>query len=264
MATHSSTLAWKVPWMEEPSKLQSMGLQTVAHDWATSVASLIAQLVKNQPVMWETGFDHLFGRSPGEGKGYPLQYSGLDNFMESQRVRCDWVTFTIIYSPTLANIWASLLAQMMKHLPAICEAQVWFLGWEDPLEKEMATHSSILAWRIPWTEEPGRLQSIGLQRVRDDRATSLLLKKNIAHLVIKFIILSFVNSLYCPYLKMGLALFRASSVLLCGSSLISDHDWTMSCVDFHKGSVWWVRIRVYTCFWIPKFYLMSSSSTLGC
>ena len=75
MSSHSCTLAWKVPWMEEPSQLQSMGLQTVAHDWATSVASLIAQLVKNQPGMWETGFDHLLGRSPGEGKGYPLQYS---------------------------------------------------------------------------------------------------------------------------------------------------------------------------------------------
>ena len=51
----------------------------------------------------------------------------------------------------------TLVAQMVKHLPAIRETQVRSLGWEDPLEKEMATHSSILAWRIPWTEEPGRL-----------------------------------------------------------------------------------------------------------
>ena len=55
---------------------------------------------------------------------------------------------------------------MVKKLPAMQEAQVRSLGLEDPLEKEMATHSSILAWRIPWTEEPGRLQSMGLQRVR--------------------------------------------------------------------------------------------------
>ena len=48
------------------------------------------------------------------------------------------------------------------------ETQVQFLDWEDPLEKEMATHSSILAWKIPWTEEPGGLQSMGLQRVRHD------------------------------------------------------------------------------------------------
>ena len=53
-------------------------------------------------------------------------------------------------------------------LPAVRETQVRSLGWEDPLEKEMATHSSILAWRVPWTEEPGRLQSIGLQRVGHD------------------------------------------------------------------------------------------------
>jgi len=52
------------------------------------------------------------------------------------------------------------------------ETWVWSLGHEDPLEKEMATHSSILAWRIPWTEEPGGLQSIGLQRVRHDWATN--------------------------------------------------------------------------------------------
>ena len=50
------------------------------------------------------------------------------------------------------------------------ETQVWLLGWEDPLEKEMATHSSILGWEIPWTEEPGRLQSIGLHRVGCDRS----------------------------------------------------------------------------------------------
>ena len=52
---------------------------------------------------------------------------------------------------------AFLVAQMVKHLPAIRETWVQSLGWEDPLEKEMATHSSTLAWKIPWTEEPGRL-----------------------------------------------------------------------------------------------------------
>jgi len=61
---------------------------------------------------------------------------------------------------------ASLVAQMVKNLPAMQETQFRFLSLEDPLEKEMATHSSILAWKIPWTEEPSRLQSMGLQRVR--------------------------------------------------------------------------------------------------
>ena len=57
---------------------------------------------------------------------------------------------------------------MVKRLPAVHETQVRFLGWEDPLEKEMATHSNTLAWKIPWTEEPGRLPSVGLQRVGHD------------------------------------------------------------------------------------------------
>ena len=56
-------------------------------------------------------------------------------------------------------IGASLVAQTVKHLPAMRETQVLSLDWEDPLEKKMATHSSILAWKLPWTEEPGRLQS---------------------------------------------------------------------------------------------------------
>ena len=63
---------------------------------------------------------------------------------------------------------ASLVAQMVKNLPAMQETLVRSLGREDPLEKEMATHSSILAWRIPWTEEPSGLQSTGLQRVGHD------------------------------------------------------------------------------------------------
>ena len=74
------------------------------------------------------------GRSRGEETGYPLQYS-----------------------------WASLVAQMVKNPPAMWEAWVQSLGWEGPLEDGKATHSSILAWRIPWTEEPGGLQSMGLQ-----------------------------------------------------------------------------------------------------
>ena len=58
-----------------------------------------------------------------------------------------------------------MVALKVKNLPAMWESRVQSLGWEDPLEKEMAPYSSILAWRIPWTEEPGRLQSVGLQRV---------------------------------------------------------------------------------------------------
>ena len=63
---------------------------------------------------------------------------------------------------------SSTVAQMVKSLPAMQETWVSSLGWDDPLEKEIAIHSSILAWRIPWTEEPGGLQSMGLQRVGCD------------------------------------------------------------------------------------------------
>ena len=66
------------------------------------------------------------------------------------------------------NLRVSLVAQRLKRLPPIRETRVRSLSWEDPLEKEMATHSSILAWRIPWTEKPSRLQSTGSQRVGHD------------------------------------------------------------------------------------------------
>ena len=67
---------------------------------------------------------------------------------------------------------ASLVAQMVKNLPAAQETRVWSLGQEDPLKKEMVVHSIILTWRIPWTEEPGGLKSMGSQRVRHDWPTN--------------------------------------------------------------------------------------------
>ena len=66
------------------------------------------------------------------------------------------------------KVWTSLLAQMVMNLPRVQETQVRSPGWENPLEKVIASHSSSLAWRIPWTDEPGRLQSMGSQRVRHD------------------------------------------------------------------------------------------------
>ena len=82
----------------------------------------------------------------------------------------------VLLKPCLENFehyWASLVAQMVKRLPTMEETWVQSLGREDLLEKEMATQSSILAWKIPWTKEPGRLQPMGSQRVRHDWATSL-------------------------------------------------------------------------------------------
>ena len=146
MAPHSSTLAWKIPWMEEPGRLQSMGSLRVRHDWATSRSLSCI----------------------GEGNGNPLQCSCLENPRDGgawwatvygvaqSQTRLKWLSssiYNIIY----------LVAQVVKNLPAMQETQVWFLVWEDPVKKEMATHSSLLAWRIPWMEEPGRIQSTGSQ-----------------------------------------------------------------------------------------------------
>ena len=83
------------------------------------------------------------------------------------------------YDQPRQHIKASLVAQRLKCLPAMWETRVQSLGQEDPLEKEMAAHSSILAWRIPWMEEPGGLQSMGSRRVRHDWATSLSLSDSI-------------------------------------------------------------------------------------
>ena len=78
----------------------------------------------------------------------------------------DWLLYILTWPGP------SLVAQMVKNLPQVQEIWVQSLGWEDPLEKGMATHSSFLAWRIPWIEEPGGLQSMGAQRVRHGWATN--------------------------------------------------------------------------------------------
>ena len=70
--------------------------------------------------------------------------------------------------PRVMTLWTSLVAQMVKHPPKMWETRLQSLGWEDLLEKEIATHSSILAWKIPRMEEPGGLQSMGSQRVGHD------------------------------------------------------------------------------------------------
>ena len=84
-------------------------------------------------------------------------------------------SFYLVFIPSSLCIYrASLVAQMVKNLPAMQETLVWFLGQKDPLEEGMTIHSSILAWRIPWTEEPGGLQSMGSQRVGYDWVTNTM------------------------------------------------------------------------------------------
>ena len=77
-----------------------------------------------------------------------------------------YLNFFLVIIPFTLFIVASLVAHKVKSLPEMRETQVQSLGGEKPLEKEMETHSSVLAWRSPWTEDPGRLQSMGSQRVR--------------------------------------------------------------------------------------------------
>ena len=113
MATHSSILAWKIPRMEEPGRLQSMGSQRVRQDWATS-----------------------------------LHYENVYQMGSKWNSKCEII---------------SLVTQRVKNLPAMREAWVWSLGREDLMEGEMATHSCILAWEIPWREEPDGLSPCGLK-----------------------------------------------------------------------------------------------------
>ena len=95
-----------------------------------------------------------------------------DHLDESSNHLFPYKVITVLLG-TFLMLWTSLVAQIVKSLSAMWENQVWSLGWEDPLEKEMATHSWTLAWKIPWTEEPGRLQSMGSLKVRHGWATSL-------------------------------------------------------------------------------------------
>jgi len=131
-----------------------------------SWSSLVAPWQKNLPAMQETqkmGSIPGSGRSPGEGNGNLLHYC-LENPMDrgawwttvhgSQRVRYDWSNWARIHS---TQRQCFLLKSEVENLPEMRETQIQFLSWEDPLVKEMATHSSILAWRIPWTEEPNNI-----------------------------------------------------------------------------------------------------------
>ena len=113
---------------------------------------------------------HLMDRSNSRMSSSPHHKWDMNCFM------CKLTLIMCWFYDNLVS-FASLVAQTVKQLPIMRETRVRSLGWEDPLEKEMATHSSIVAWRIPWTEEPGGLQSTGSQRVRHDWGTSLQKKK---------------------------------------------------------------------------------------
>ena len=133
MTTHSSILAWRIPWTREPRRLQSMWSQS--QTWPKQISTGARTLISD-----------------------------------------------------------SLVAQMVKNSPAMLETQVWSLGWEDPLEKEMTTYFSILAWEILWTAETDRLQSMGSHRVGHNWTTwsqNVLTEKSVYALS--------RNTIYCWY-----------------------------------------------------------------
>ena len=111
----------------------------------------------------------------------------------------------IFFPYSLAVVGVSLVAQTVKCLPVTRETQVRYLGWEDPLEKEMATHSSIPAWRILWIEEPGRLQFTGSQRVRHDFASSLHILSGM--IVIMWVARLWMDLIFFPFLCFSFLFF---------------------------------------------------------
>ena len=102
------------------------------------------------------------------------------------------------YSATTQYHTAAAAAQTVKHLSAMQETRVRSLGWEDPLEKEMAARSSILAWKIPWTAEPGRLPCTGWQTVGQDWATSLSLSVILVEGKVNYLLGAYLDIVFLP------------------------------------------------------------------
>ena len=142
MATHSSILAWEIPWTEEAGGLQSTRFKRVGHNLATKQ----------------------------EEDQTCTRYQNQDDLSREGEVRRPKGWVTTGFWPLFYNFFGDFPGGSDGKASA-CNAgdlQSRSLDWEDPLEKDMATHSSTLAWKILWTEEPGRLQSTGSQRVEHD------------------------------------------------------------------------------------------------
>ena len=154
MATHSSSFAWKIPRMEEPGMLQSMG---IAKSWTrlSCFTQAMCQALGIQQVKQTLAL-------PRKTCIVAITYSVhtiCQDHISSVHENCKQKDM----KPSKAGL-PSLMAQMVKHLPAMQETGTRSLGREDSLEKAMATHSIFLAWRIPWTEKPVGLQVHGIAK----------------------------------------------------------------------------------------------------
>ena len=155
------------PEIELPTSTGSWKKQESSRKTATS-----ALLTMPKPLtVWITTNCEKFWKRWEYQTTWPASWEGQEATVRTGHGTTDW------FQIGKGVRQASLVAQRLKHLPATRETSIRSLGWEDPLEKEMATHCSILAWRIPWTKEPGGLQSMGPQKVGHDWATSLSLSR---------------------------------------------------------------------------------------
>ena len=178
MATHSSILAWTNPWTEE-LEIYSLPESNTTEPLTlhNKFFNVTPETIPELPTILVSAFSDSYLKLQNHRSNFslPLLLNPLshDNSYFLRLIlnifsrKLLWThSGCIQFSSSILSTGASLVAQMVKNPLAMQETQVRSLGWEDPLEKGMPTHSSILAWRIPWTEEPGRLQSMVSQKFR--------------------------------------------------------------------------------------------------
>ena len=149
--------------------LQCVGWNALLFLWYCRIEDFLSKFAFNGPTHPLSKREEKWFHNPGLNFFFPLNL--LPPILEWNQP-FGWFQLFLLS-------WTSLVAQTVKRLPTRLGTRVWSPCLEDPMEKEMATHSSTLAWKIPWTEEPGRLQSMGSQRVRHGWATSLCHKRNL-------------------------------------------------------------------------------------
>ena len=165
----------KLSWAFVELKLYSMKDVLIRMKWCAMTQNIFKYMWKGLLSKQSLKSDN--GKKIKNRQWVTIRYICINWCLTQYRYRCLHIS---ILTDVCIFIRASLVAQTVKRLPATRETQVRFLGWEDPLEKEMAIHSSTLAWKISWTEEPDRLQSMGSQRVGHDWATLVYMHEGLS------------------------------------------------------------------------------------